>query len=422
LAGITVDVTNVKLSDESASGTQEGVNQKTVTVKAVDQYGNPIAFGTDGKVTVTTNTEGLVLGGLDENKVTFTGSTGTFTITATAGEINSGNVYVKYFKDKDNDTSATATKTIAVKVVDVNPAAATKAALEVVAGGEIDAYADYTLNNPLDVDSIDFASEVYVLDANGNRLKRVDAADTTVTLVEEDPWVEVATTTLGFANPAEARTFLTKSGTAKVEVEAEGITKQLSITYKNSAKVPASATVATSPVTVKLSDVDTLTIEELIFGVIDPNQLVKDDNDTPDVPGDDYYIAVRSAATNGGYKYNKPLVTVKDASGAVLPIGANVYGLNADAENGNIWADEALVPSVFVSNKFDVDFRVTNVERVNGGELNPTNAIDTTTVTVPSSGSTVRFTLVIDAIYVAEDANDNNLLAGPVAVNVTVTK
>lgn len=427
LAGITVDVTNVKLSDEKAgTGTnpEEGVNQKTVTVTAVDQYGEPIEF-TDGKVTVTTNTEGLVLGGLsgeNGNEVSFIDedddeddpTTATFTITATAGEINSGKVDVKYFK-KATDTSATATKTIAVKVVDVNPAA-TKVGLEVVAGGEIDAYADYT--PAADVDSIDFASEVYVLDANGNRLQKVTPES--VTLVEEDPWVAVdeGTLTLGFIDPAEARTFLTESGTAKVDVVAEGITKRLEITYKNSAKVPASATVATSPVTVKLSDDTALTIEELIFGVIDPEQLVLDEEMNE-------YIAVKSAAANGGYKYNKPLVTVKDASGAVLPIGANVYGLNEGAENSNIWADEERVPEVFDSVNFAVDFSVANVERVNGGELSAIDAIDTTTVTVPSSGSTVRFTLVIDAIYVAddaEDANDNNLLASPVAVNVTVTK
>jgi putative cell wall-binding protein len=421
LAGITVDVTNVKLSDESASGNQEGVNQKTVKVTAVDQYGNPIEF-TDGKVTVTTNTEGLELGGLsgqNSNELDFSsGETATFTITATAGVINSGNVYVKYFKKAD-DTSATATKTIAVKVVDVNPAA-TKVGLEVVAAGEIDAYADYT-PNPLDVDSIYFNDEdyveVYVLDANGNRLKKVTTP--TVKLVGTDSWVEVpeTTTTLKFIDEVAARTFLTKSGTAKVNVVAEGITKQLSITYKNSAKVPASATVATSPVTVKLSDDTALTIEELIFGVIDTDQLVLDEEMNE-------YIAVKSAATNGGYKYNKPLVTVKDASGAVLPIGANVYGLNADAENGNIWADEELVDdAVFSSVNFDVDFRVTNVEVVDKGT--PTNAsldTGTGTVTVTDSGDTVRFTLVIDAICVDGGDADNNLLAGPVAVNVTVTK
>jgi hypothetical protein len=321
-------------------------------------------------------------------------------------------VYVKYFK-KATDTSATATKTIAVKVVDVNPAA-TKAALEVVAGGEIDAYADYTLSNPYDVDSIDFASEVYVLDANGNRLQA--ATGTTVALVGTDSWVSVTGTSLGFTDPAEARTFLTESGTAKVNVEAAGITKQLSITYKNSAKVPASVTVATSPVTVKLpSTVNTLTIEELIFGVIDPDQLVKD----ADI---NEYIAVKSAATNGGYKYNKPLVTVKDASGAVLPIGANVYGLNASATDGNIWADEELATAVFSRVNCAVDFSVANVEVVDK-DTTPDSSLTGDTVTVADSGDTVRFTLVIDAIYVAGgNADDNNLLAGPVAVNVTVTK
>jgi len=408
LAGITVDVTNVKLSDESAAGgTQEGVNQKTVKVTAVDQYGNPINFGTDGKVTVTTNTQGLVLGNLDTNKVNFTDSAGTFTITATAGVINSGNVYVKYFK-KTSDTSPAATKTIAVKVVNIDPSA-TKAALEVVAGSEIDAYADYT-SSATDVDEINLVNEVYVLDSNGNRLQA--ATNPVATLVGTDSWVQLNGGVISFTDPAKARTFLTKAGSAKVDVTSDGITKTLSIAYKNSAKVPASATVATNPLTIKLTGTDnSVSIEDIIFGLIDSDQLVLDSDINE-------YIAVKSAATNGGYKYNKPLVTVKDASGAVLPIGANVYGLNADATNGNIWADEELATNgVFSSVKFDGVCSMAN-EELSGGAT-----ISGNTISLNSSGDTARFTLVINAIYVdGGNADDNNLIASPAVVNVTITK
>lgn len=413
LTGITVSATNVKLSDETATGSdQEGVNQKTVTVTAVDQYGNPIDFGSTGKVTVTTNTEGLVINKvapLTNNELTFgTGaSSATFTITATAGTIKSGNVYVKYFKNKA-DAAPAITKTIAVNVVDINPTA-TKVALDVVAPSEIDAYADYTASTS-DVSSIDFSTEVYVLDASGNRLEKV--TPTTVALVGSDSWVSISgSTTLQFTNGAKARTFLTKSGTVNVDVTAAGITKRLAIKYINSAKVPASATVNTAPVTVKLASGDTdLTVEELIFGVLDGGQLVND----PDI---NEYIAVKKAASNGGYKYNKPLVTVKDASGSVLPIGANVYGVDNTAITGNIWADEQAVPSEFSGYNFAIGSAIVNVETTGSG------SVSGNTISVTSAGDAVRFTLVINSIYVSGGtASDNNLLASPVAVNVTVTK
>ncbi|MFD1031864.1 Ig-like domain-containing protein [Metaplanococcus flavidus] len=419
LKDIKTSVTSVKLSDESAAGSaQEGVNQETVTVSSVDQYGENIEFGPTGKVTVTSNTEGLVIGGTgSNNELAFTTTTAgddatdAFTITTTKDKVVNGKVEVKYFKNA-TDAQPVSTKTISVNVVDVDPAA-TPVALDVISASQIDVNAPYTATVS-DTDAIDFGSaDVYTLDAKGNRLEEVTA---TASYAGSDDYVDVTNSVLGF-QAVDALTLLTASDTVDVEVTADGIVKVLPIKYMNSASVPASATVTTNPVTVKLAAGDNeLTFEELIFGAIDSSQLVEDTDLSE-------YIAVRKAAKNGGYIYNKSLVTVKDASGKVIPTGVNVYGLNDTATTGNIWADES---SVFSSVNFNADFSLANVVKTAGGDvtLSATPAL-TDTVDAALAGDAVSFTLVIKSIYSASlDANatDNNLLAAPVTVNVTVTK
>jgi S-layer homology domain len=418
LQDIKVDATSVKLSDEAVGGGEvEGVNQKTIKVSAVDQYGKEIKFGTKGKVTVTTNTEGLVIKNVNsDNTIGFdsgNSATDQFVVVATKDKIVNGKVEVKYFKNA-SDTTPTSTKTITVNVVNVK-ADATPVGLDIVAPSEIDVNAPNTASTA-DVDSINFGSvEIYTLDSNGNRLEKV--TPTATTLVGANDYVEVNGNVLQFKGNDEL-TLLTSSSTVNVDVTADGITKRIPVKYINSASVPASATVATSPVTVKLNSSDNdLTFEELIFGVIDPTQLVED--------GDiNEFIAVSKAAKNGGYLYNKPLVTVKDASGKVIPTGANVYGLNDAATNGNIWFDEEQddLAKKFSNVKFDVDFSLANVVKTGSGTVSSSPSLSDT-IQLTNSGDAVSFTLVIKSIYVqGADKDDNNLLAAPVSVNVTVTK
>nr|CAA66724.1 sbsB [Geobacillus stearothermophilus] len=418
LQDIKVDATSVKLSDEAVGGGEvEGVNQKTIKVSAVDQYGKEIKFGTKGKVTVTTNTEGLVIKNVNsDNTIDFdsgNSATDQFVVVATKDKIVNGKVEVKYFKNA-SDTTPTSTKTITVNVVNVK-ADATPVGLDIVAPSEIDVNAPNTASTA-DVDFINFESvEIYTLDSNGNRLKKV--TPTATTLVGTNDYVEVNGNVLQFKGNDEL-TLLTSSSTVNVDVTADGITKRIPVKYINSASVPASATVATSPVTVKLNSSDNdLTFEELIFGVIDPTQLVKDEDINE-------FIAVSKAAKNDGYLYNKPLVTVKDASGKVIPTGANVYGLNHDATNGNIWFDEeqAGLAKKFSDVHFDVDFSLANVVKTGSGTVSSSPSLSDA-IQLTNSGDAVSFTLVIKSIYVkGADKDDNNLLAAPVSVNVTVTK
>ncbi|MBA9026679.1 S-layer homology domain-containing protein [Peribacillus huizhouensis] len=417
LAGITTNVTTVKLSDEEVNaGTVEGINQKTVTVNAIDQFGDNFAFGTVGKVTVTTNTDGLVIGGTGAgNTIDFNAgadTTDTFTVTSTKDKIVNGTVSVKYFKNA-SDTTPTMTKTISVNVVNVDTTA-TPTGLDIVAASEIDVNAPNTVSTT-DVDSIDFATaKIYSLDSKGNRLEDLSTT-ATATLVGSDDYVEVDTNALQFQGNDEL-TLLTASSTVNVDVLAGGITKRLPIKYINSASVPASATVNTKPVAVKLTGSDTtLSIEELIFGKLDSTQLIEDADLSE-------YIAVKSAATNGGYKYNKSLVAVKDAKGNALVTGAPVYGIDNTATTGNIWIDEDQLLG-FSDENFAVDFSVANVSTTGTGSLSTTASLLSDVVGVPAVGDSVTFTLVIKSLYVeGASATDNNLLAAPVTVNVTVTK
>src|SRR5699024_10440705 len=153
------------------------------------------------------------------------------------------------------------------------------------------------------------------------------------------------------------------------------ISKNLDVAYQNSAIIPDSASVSNNSVSVKLKDDDeTLSLDQLLFGVADEGQLVLDEN----TEGNNVAIAVNNKAENGGYLYNKPLITVTGTNGGdVMPIGANLYGSDLTTElndNGNLWSNEfineTLLEQGFVSTGFDVDFAISNVSEKGGASVN----------------------------------------------------
>lgn len=412
LTDIYVDTTTVKLSDETKATTAtEGVNEKTVNFKLYDQYGKLIAKPTEfGKITVTTNTDGLVLTGVNGDNTLDVAPAGTasFKITSTKDKIVSGRVEVKYFKNI-TDTKPTSTKTINVTVVDVNLATAIPTSLDIAVPSEIDANADHTAI--ADYKDIKFTSlTAFVLDQKGNRIDAVAPSSAVAkdTLKASD-WIEVTADTLQFKT--DALTFMSAPGSVNVNVTANGITKTIPVKFKNSALVPHKVTVDAKPVAIKLASTDTnISFEEILFGKIDKDQLIEDTDMSA-------FIAVKKAAKNGGYKYNKSLITVSDINNKVISAGANLYGIPSTTATGNIWNTE----SYFSANGFDVDFSIANWVH-SGNVAAPTTANLTDTVAV-TAGQAATFTLVIKSIKVAGDASDDaNLLAAPVTINVTVTK
>jgi hypothetical protein len=426
LTGVKVSETTVKLSDEEINGASnviEGVNAKTVTVTLIDQYGDGIATPTTtwGKVTVTSNTNGIEIkdaigGAVFTNNELVIADNGdgdgvdTFTLIAKKDTVVNGKVYVKYFKN-DTDATPTVTKEINVSTVNVK-SDATKVGLDITAASQIDVNAANT-SSTTDVSSINFGSaDVFVLDASGNRLEKVTA---TAALVGTNDYVTVSGSTLQFQGNDEL-TLMTKNGSVNVDVTAAGITKRLAVAYINSASIPASATVNTSPVAVKLGTSDTtLTVEELIFGALKTSDLILDAEMSE-------YIAVKNAVTSGGYLYNKPLVSFKNAAGAALVTGASVYGIESATTTGNVWFDEDQTKG-YSAESFAVDYTVANITTTGSATFSPTGSLTGDTVSITNAGDTVTFTLVIKSVYVTgASATDNNLLAAPVTVNVTVTK
>lgn len=432
LTTIGVSATSVKLSDECKGDDAEGVSKKTVAVTLLDQYGNSIAAGDNfGKVTVSSSTDGLTIDGVESSNVLAfeaDDESNTFTIQAITGKIVNGTVTVNYFKNK-NDAKPAVTKTISVKVVDVDSTNAKYSTIEVNGASEID------VNAPnINIGTDTYTPTVYVLDQNGNRFMKVKDADVKCTLNSSNAdvvshWLTVSTdstnkVTFKDTTDTDPITLLRTAGTAKIDVTAapEGtdtgtgtgtITKTVSITYKNTAVVPVSATVSSKSITVKLNGAGPITSDELLFGVLDGTQLVQD-TDSGNI-----YIAVKSSASNGGYKYNKPLVTIKSANGKEMPLAAGVYGIDSTSK-GSQWAVSQSAPVKFSSDNLTADCTAANI-------VDPENAISVSNgiVTVDlSSAKTASFTLVVNKIYVGNGTDNtyNNILSAPVSINITVTK
>lgn len=434
---ISVNATTVKLSDESRKGTlEEGVNSQKVIITSLDQYDKPIDF-VNGKVTVSSSTEGIELTKADgtklvpgNNEVDIIGADNVeFFINAIDNTpVSNAKVTVSYFA-KASDAKPTVTKTITVNVVDVDSDAITSS-IDVVAPTEIDA--NYEISKA--ANEIDFTSTpVYALDSKGNRVEKLTLTTTDATIAEkdkDDKFVSVTNSKIAFKEVDDALTYLRASNTVNVEVTADGVKKVLPITYKNTAVVPNKATVSTSPVSIKLaSNTNQINIEDIIFGTADADQLITDDLTTEEI------IGVRKTAKNAGYLYNKPLVSITGTDGKTLATGVNVYGgalADFDANTFNNAIVEALKgykDTGFASDKFLVDYDVANVND---------NSTIVNGVVEPKDGKATTFTLVIKGIYVDEaiDAVEgvtfdsataaqkaaHNLLSTPVQLNVSVSK
>lgn len=450
---ISVDATSVKLSDENVKGAtaEEGVDAHTITVKALDQFKDAVANNAQGatpKVTVASSSDGLDLKkGIgqatianDENIFSGSDASANFTIVAQKDTpVKNATVKVSYFADQD-DAKPAVVKSINVNVNDIKSDAQT-ADIDVNSVSEIDVNAP---NIPGAVDSIDFtAADVFALDKDGNRTKAIAASGITADLAdgEKSSYVDVTSSTTLEFKAVSALDYMRAADTIDVDVKANGVTKRLPIAYKNTAIVPDKATVSTNNVSVELPNGTTsLTFDELIFGAIDADQLILDDATDEDITVKTgvNIVDVKNTAKNGGYLYNKPLVSITGTDGKALATGVNVYGTDNTA-SANTWYNSVLAgltqdPSAqFTADSFDVDFAVANVNDAStiGGDA-LTDAI------TPGAGETTSFTLVINGIYTkdsvdkvegtpytsATDAQKakHNLLSSPVQVNVSVTE
>lgn len=455
LTDVLVDATSVKLSDEqtAASTTSEGVTEQTVTVNAIDQFKDAINFGSTGKVTVSTSTSGLVLGGLSgtadvvtglTNNLDFNADEATFTIGSTSNTpITNGKVTVNYFA-KATDTKPTATKVITVNVVDVD-ATVTPSDIDVVAPAtEVDANAKNTAS-VTDVDAINFtASKAFLLDSKGNRIGTTPITGATLaTGSVNDKTVGIKANELIFSldggttnDTAKVLTYgRNAAGTVNVNVSNGTITKTVAVKYKNSAVLPNKATVATTPVSIKIPTAGTgVTLEDIIFGKVDgtnaDGQLLID---TVNGVGSSVY-GIAKTAKNAGYQYNKPVVSFTGTDGKAFNTGTGLYGstLAELSASANLWSNDfedglSATDLDFLVHNYDVDFDITNVVKSSGATLADTGSLNDA-VTLAAGTDYATFTLVVKGIYIngapkstTEEKAANNLLASPVQVNVNVS-
>ncbi|WEG16707.1 hypothetical protein PQ478_19715 [Alkalihalophilus pseudofirmus] len=475
LKTIGVDATTISLSDENRSDSSnltfhEGVDGATFKVTALDQFNKEIGFGTTGKVTVSSSTDGIKLyqDGVTadnlttvtqgdqlvagDNTIEFDGSEAEVHVVASKDTpVRNARVTVNYFA-KTTDTQPTATKTITVNVADVDPTVSTSA-IDVVTVSEIDANAQ----NVKGVESeFDFsATEVYALDSKGNRLELLTDATVagkapTATIATEnasDKFVAVTDDTVGFKNVNHALTYLRSANTVNVEVVADGVKKVLPITYKNSAVVPNKATVSTTATSIKLANtVDSISFEDLIFGQADFEQLILDNALDAASDTESHIIGTLKNAKNGGYKYNKPLVSILGTDGKSLATGINVYGGAVTEFTANTWNNAVVnelkgldTPATFTTDEFEVEFMVANVNdssTITDG-TNPLanlSAVDLSSEVKPVTGKATTFTLVVTGIYTKDSVVNieggapttaqkaaHNLLAAPAQLNVSVS-
>src|SRR5699024_11292433 len=116
-------------------------------------------------------------------------------------------------------------------------------------------------------------------------------------------------------------------------ITASGVTATQTIDVNNGLSIPTSADVSNKSIAIDLSEEEqnAITVEEILFGVVDSDQLVIDDVD--ETAG---IIAVKNAAENGGYQFNKPAVTIKDQVGDIIDLGVNVYGARSEEHTSEL--------------------------------------------------------------------------------------
>lgn len=413
---IAVDTTSVNLSSESNSeNLDEGVNQKTVNLYTLDQYDTvrDLDFApTNSKVTVSSSSDGIDIDGVDDDG-NLTATDGKIKVQAKKDEapVNDATITVSYFA-KDSDDSPTSTKTIDLNVVEVD-ASVDVSDLDVSVASEIDANG---ANVPT-ADSINYSNAtVYQLDASGNRIGVTELSGAELETEADDVTVVDGTTLEFSAETADAQTYLRSAGTVTVKVTDGEVSKNLSANYKNSAVVPNAAEVTGKAVSVTLEDGDDgLTMDQILFGAADEEELVLDGN---------YAIAVKADAENSGYKYNKPLVSVTGTNGGEnMQLGTNLYGsTTVELESGNLWNNDfvngTLLKQGFVAEGFDYDVSVTNIDTKGAASVTEDGVTG-----LSSSDDSAKFRVVVKGIYIEGDDQvaANNLLSDSVQVDVTVS-
>lgn len=472
LTSIVTDTPSVTLSDEAAialgtkaANSVEGVDQKTVTVTFKDQYGDDFALPTDfaGKLVVSSNSvEGLSVkagtpvAGSDvvetpaEGNIEYkaaalkTGAISniTYVVSAQKDKLASATISAKLFEKADD---ATAKYSVNTSVTTVNVDGAATASDVKQLGGLDAAYTIDANDNVAADDNVDFSAKTYyLLDAKGNKLAK---ADTTVGVyVEEDPtfkqncWikltsnkkVEFDTNATNLASVAGSEKVVVKVANDGYSALAAGdtnfVSQTVTINYTNTKAIPHKATVATT--NIKLTGVsETLTLEDIVFGKIDADQMLKDKShsgNTIFIGGtDDRYMVAKGVAKNNGYKYNTSVLSITDMNGKTIPTGTSLYGLAASVTTGNAWMikNDGTVDTL---GDFEInDFTIADVTGSSSTAIGKVNATTGALTTALTTGEYVSFKLVLRDVRVNGDTDthkDANLLSAPVTISVTISR
>ena len=454
LSKIVLDKTTLKLSDEAAKalGTKAasgvaGVDTDTVTATFKDQYDADytIPADFDGKVVVSTNSvAGIEINGagtVDADKSSIVFDTTniqskkniSYTVTAKKDQTANPTIAVKYFENA-TATTAKISVTTNVSVVNIDGNATVSAVKGFTGVDDATICANACAGC---VDSIDYAAGTYfLLDAAGNKLAKVDSSKVVAvnknTAAATD-WVTVTANKVAFA--AHAKDYYSGKSTTEVlvKVPVDGasaiaddnfLSKVVKVTAINHRSVPHAAKVTNTNVTIKNCG-ETLTIDQLLFGVIDDTQMIIDDTT---VPGNtigigtaaDGYIAVKGTAKNGGYKYNKPVISITNDQNKEIDLGAMIYGLSKAETNGSkTWA----ITGTGEAEANGTIGVTTNVVSISG---NAAAKVDATGLkTALTAGETVSFTVLITKVTTANDDDshkDANLLSGVQSVTFTISK
>lgn len=455
LSKIVLDKTTLKLSDEAAAalGTKAasgvaGVDTDTVKATFKDQYDADytIPADFDGKVVVSTNSvAGIEISAAsgtvdaDKSSIEFSGAAiqgknnVTYTVTAKKDQTANPTIAVKYFENA-RATTAKISVTTNVSVVNIDGNATVSAVKGFTGVDDATICANACTGC---VNSIDYAAGTYfLLDAAGNKLAKVDS--TKVVAVNKNTpaataWVTVATNKVAFAAGAKDYYSGTSTTEVLVKVPVDGATaiaddnflsKVVKVTAINHRSVPHAAKVTNSNVTIKNCG-EVLTIDQLLFGVIDDTQMIIDDTT---VTGNtigigtaaDGYIAVKGTAKNGGYKYNKPVISITNDQNKEIDLGAMIYGLSkAETDGSKTWAITG-AGAADTNGTIGVTTKVVSISGNAAGKVDQTGL-----KTALTAGETVSFTVLINTVTTANDDDshkDANLLSGVQSVTFTISK
>lgn len=367
VASGTLDKSAVTLTTTATSPSTTG----TVLVTLLDQYGSKIDAGT-GTFEVTTSKSGII--DAVTTPLTETSTNGVYEIPLTADANGTTTVTVKY---KTSGGTTVFTKTFTVTVKDFGTAVKYDLVVASDSADYLDADVDTDEDGKDEIDN-EVVFKLYHVDAAGNRvdeltldgtdnylkLDLVALTDAEEELVDQTTG-KLAADTLTFAEADVAQT-LVKNGTIKVSAVVGGVTvDSVNVSYKNSDSVATKAVVNTADLVLDIDNVADL--DEILFGIYN------------------------------GTKYTfSPILTIVDQFGATMKYDADSTP-NLDVLSNGL----TVVPTTTITNEKDLTVAADGTITFNDGK---------------TSGS---FTVVISAV---ETSLNEDLLAAPVAINVTVVK